>query len=348
VIKLDSQDLKDRIVEENKIRDILLNLKMHSIKDRGEYYSCGMPDGDNKSSTIIYKDTLYVDAYTRDIKDEFGGSDIISLVMFIRKEYFSVAIKWVCEICEFDYYGRDYEKPSFLSILDEIYEMNQSGNINSEDVPLRPIEEKVLSYYTDVKSRMFKADGISYDIQKEFELKYDHMEDRIVIPIRDEHGVLVGIKGRLNYKPLSFENKYIYIERCNKNAILYGLHKAYDEIKKQGVVYVAESEKSVMQAFSKGIRNVVAIGGKKLSVIQIKKLTHLGVEVCLCYDDKANIKANGEVDNEFYKKQKQMFIDSVRVTAIIDKNNDILGDKESPFDNVDMWDELLKMKKLIL
>jgi DNA primase len=340
--------LKDRITEENKIRDILEGLNMHSIKDKGDYYSCGMPDGDNKSSTIVYKDSLYVEAHTRGIKDEFGGSDIISLVMFIRKEYISVAIKWMCETCGFDYYGRDYEKPSFLSVLDELFSMNTNSSSDDEDMPLKPISENILSYYPKVKSKMFLNDGILYSIQNEFEIGYDHLENRITIPIRDEHNILVGVKGRLNYNPLSFENKYIYIEKCSKKSILYGLNKAYESIKSEGIVYVAESEKSVLQAFSKGIRNVVAIGGKKLSTIQVKKLTHLGVEICLCYDDKANFGKDGEIDKEFYKKQKDMFIDSVKLTAIIDKNNDILGEKESPFDNMDMWDELLQMKKLIL
>lgn len=347
---MDAQDLKDRIIQENKIRDILESLDgVHSIKDKGDYFSCGMPNGDNKSSTIIYKDTLYVEAYTRDIKDEYGGSDIISLVMFIRGEYFSVAIKWICEVCGFDYYGRDYDKPNFLSVLDELYSLNTSSQFSDEDVPLKPIDEYLLSYYKPLKSKIFKEDGISYKTQIEFEIGYDPLENRIAIPIRDEHGVLVGVKGRLNYNNIcSFENKYIYIEKCNKNSILYGLYKAYDEIKRLGIVYVAESEKSVLQAFSKGIYNVVAIGGKKLSSTQVKKLTHLGVEVCLCYDDKANIDSKGNVDIDFYKKQKEMFIDSIKVTAIIDKNNDILGHKESPFDNLDMWEELLKMKKLIL
>lgn len=347
---MDSQDLKDRIIEENKIRDILENLDgIHSIKDRGDYFSCGMPNGDNKSSTIIYKDTLYVDAHTRDIKDEYGCSDLISLVMFIRKEYFSIAIKWICDVCGFDYYGRDYSKPNFLSMLDEIFTLNSSSVFSDDDIPLKPIDESLLSYYTPLKSKLFKEDGILYSVQKEFEIGYDGFENRITIPIRDEHGVLVGVKGRLNYKNIcSFENKYIYIERCNKSSVLYGLYKAYEEIKKEGIVYIAESEKSVLQAFSNGIYNVVAIGGKKLSSTQVKKLTHLGVEVCLCYDDKANIDSKGNVDIDFYKRQKEMFIDSIKVTAIIDKNNEILGDKESPFDNMDMWEELLKMKKLIL
>ena len=346
---MDSQDLKDRIIEENKIRDILENLDgIHSIKDKGDYFSCGMPNGDNKSSTIIYKDTLLVEAYTRDIKDEYGGSDIISLVMFIRKEYFSSALKWICETCGFDYYGRDYTKPSFLSALDELCTLNSSSSFTDEDVPLKPIDEHILSYYQPLKSKLFKEDGISYKVQQEFEIGYDGLENRITIPIRDEHGVLIGVKGRLNYRDIcSFENKYIYIEKCNKSSVLYGLYKAYDEIKRLGIVYVAESEKSVLQAFSNGVYNVIAIGGKKLSTTQVKKLTHLGAEVCLCYDDKANIDSKGNIDVDFYKKQKDMFIDSVRVTAIIDRNNDILGNKESPFDNMDMWEELLSFKKLI-
>jgi hypothetical protein len=62
----------------------------------------------------------------------------------------------------------------------------------------------------------------------------------------------------------------------------------------------------------------------------------------------ANVKSDGTIDNDFYRRQKEMFIESVKVTAIIDKNNDVLGYKESPFDNLDMWDELLKMKKLVM
>lgn len=347
---MDAQDLKYRIIEEDKVYDILKELNMKHIKNKGDYYSCAMPDmKSNKSSTIVYKDSLYVEAYTRDIKDEYGSSDIISLVMFIRKEYFSSSIKWICEVCGFDYYGRDYEKPNILSLLDEIYSLNNGDNLNDEDTELKPIDEYLLSYYPKFKSKMFKEDGISYKVQMLFEIGYDGLENRITIPIRDEHGTLVGIKGRLNYKNImSFENKYIYIEKCNKSKLLYGLNLAYEEIKKQGIVYVAESEKAVMQAFSVGIYNVVAIGSKKLSATQVKKLTHLGVEVCLCYDDKANIGQDGQIDEMFYKKQKDMFIDAVKVTAIVDSKNEILGHKESPFDNIDVWDELLKMKKIII
>ena len=73
---------------------------MHHIKkcDNGKYYTCGMPDGDNPSSTTIYNNEyLNVIAYTRNVEDSNGISDIISLVMLITDLDFSQSIKWICE-----------------------------------------------------------------------------------------------------------------------------------------------------------------------------------------------------------------------------------------------------------
>jgi len=345
---LDAQDLKDRIIEENKIYDVLSALGMHHIKDKGKYYSCAMPAGDNEKSTIVYKDNLFVDAYTRDIKDKYGSSDLLSLTMFLRQEYFSHSMKWICEMCGYDYYGRDYEKPSLLSFINEIYAMKTSYGLDDDDTPLKPINEKVLEYYRPLKSKMFYEDGVDYETQNLFGVGIDLCENRITFPIYDEHNILVGVKGRLNqYEILPFENKYIYLEKCNKNHILYGLNLTYEHVKKAGIVYVVESEKAVMQGWSTGIKNVVAISGKHPSSTQIKKLTYLGVDICLCLDDKADCGKDGNIDTDFYNKIANQFIDTQKVYAIIDKKNEILGHKQSPFDNLDMWDELLKMRKLI-
>lgn len=344
---MNARELKEQIIYDEKIRDVLVALGMKHIKEHEKYFSCGMPDGDNPSSTIIHKNNLYINAYTRNISDIYGNTDIISLVMYIKSSfYFSSALKWICEVCGYDYYGETFEKPEILNIFQELMDMRTNSNESEEEYAPKPVDEYLLTYYHPLKSKLFYQDGISYSIQRLFDIRFDGFDNRIVIPIRDENGVLVGIKGRLNYTDVkSFENKYIYLTECSKSSILFGLDLAYDHIKEKGIVYVAESEKAVMQAFSWGIKNVVAIGGKLLSRTQVKKLTYLGVEVCLCYDDKADTDSNGEIDTEFYKKQKNMFLDSIKVSHIIDKKREILGEKESPFDNMDMWEELLLMKK---
>ncbi|KNB70206.1 hypothetical protein [Brevibacillus reuszeri] len=90
---MDIQELKERIIIEEKIETILEELGMHSIRPHTDYFTCGMPSGDNKKSTVVYKNNLYVDAHTRSITDQYGVSDIISLVTYIRGTYFSESVK---------------------------------------------------------------------------------------------------------------------------------------------------------------------------------------------------------------------------------------------------------------
>lgn len=352
---MDVVTLKDRIISENKIKNILEGLGMKFVVEHHKYFSCCMPDGDNKSSTIVYKDSLYVDAHTRQIEDSKGYKNIISLVMYMKNIYFIYAIKWICDVCEFDYYCRDYQKPSILSFFEELGSLTTS-NLQDDEKELLPINEKILSYYDSFPNKQFLLDDISIKTQLKFEIGLDMESQRITIPIRDELGNLIGIKGRLleeyEYDGMA---KYLYLESCNKSQILFGLDKTFEYIKKEGYVIVVESEKAVMQGWSNGIKNIISIGGHIISKTQARKLIHLSVPIWLAYDDMADfitkIDENGNKieirDQDFYKKEREKFLNNQEIYAIIDENNDILGRKESPFDNLDMWDELKKMVRII-
>jgi len=351
---MEISDLKERIIEEKKLEDILIALGMHSIKNKGSYYSCGMPTGDNKGSTVVYQNSLNVEAHTRNIKEKSGASDIISLTIFIKELYFTEAMKWICECCGFDYYSRDYKKPEILSFLDEVEGMKDFNDIDGDSI-LKPLDEKVLEYYGIYPMNKFYMDGISLKIQRDFGIGYDLMTHRITIPIRDELGTLVGVKGR-SYED-DVENKYMYLYPCNKNRVLFGLNLAISDIRKAGIVYIGEAEKAPMQAKTTQINNVVSIGGHSLSRYQVNLLIHLGVDVCLAYDDMADyvtkVDSNGNKtlvrDLDFYKNEKAKFPEFVKVYAIIDKDRKILSEKESPFDNMHKWNELsTKYRKLIL
>lgn len=343
---MDIKFLFNRIQQDDKIQIILSELKMHHIKNCGSYYTCGFPDGDNPKSVAVYKNSLNVEAYTRNIQDKNGYKNILSLVMYVKNLYIVNAIKWICDVCGYDIYNQDYKKPKLLELLDEI-QSARKNYISTEEVKTRTLDIKVLDTYLNIFSKRFYEDGISYKTQRLFKIGYDLQTHRITIPIFDEVGELVGVKGRFAGDDSLTDSKYIYLYSCSKNQFLFGLDKTYDYIKEQGIVYVAESEKAVMQGWSNGIKNVVSIGGHQLSSTQVKKLTHLGVEVCLCYDDKADF-VSGARDESFYHKEKSKFIDGIKVTCIVDLKNEILGDKESPFDNLDLWDELLEMKRIIV
>lgn len=349
---MNASDLKRYIYDNNKIITILEALDCHNIKSHsGEtYYTCGMPDGDNPKSTVIYNDEyLGVNAYTRNIKDKFGNSDIISLVSFIIKEdNFSKNLKWICDCIGLDYYSDDFE-----DIPDSIkwtrWMMKVANNeLEDEKEYLKPIPEKVLTYYKPYLSKMFYEDGIPHEIQQEFEVGYDLATHRIVIPIRDELGTLVGVKGRAMLD--SQEDKYIYLEPCAKTHILYGLYNNYDDIKKQNQVVVVESEKSVMKLMAYGVFNAVAIGGHQLSRMQVEKLTRLNVdEIVICYDEDVCRDKNGKISKKEYMDEVSKFIPQQNISLMVDINGEILQSKESPADNRDkflkMYEDRIKIKR---
>jgi DNA primase len=334
---LDIKQLKEYIYENNHIEIILQKLGMHHIKwhDNRRYITCGFPDGNNqKGCTIFNSEYFNIDPYTRDIENKAGyAPDILSLVVFIRQESFFECLKWICEIIGISYY-HDFEEeiPESLRITKLIYEMQQ-GEYQEEERPLKPIPEKILSYYKPYLNDMFLNDGISYETQREFETGYDEITNRITIPIRSEIHDLIGVKGRLFKEHIDeWEQKYIYLEPCARSKILYGLHKTYPYIKQEGKIFITESEKGCLQLWSMGYYNSVGIGGKKISSQQIEKLTRLGVDLIFCFDKDVTKK---EIENI-----ADRFVDGVNIFYLFD-DKDILEEKESPSDNQKKFEYLL-------
>jgi len=328
---LDIQQLKIYIYENNKIEDILQQIGCHSIVNHSSYYTCGNIDGDNKQSITIYKnENLNCINYTRDVGNP---SDLLSLVCYNKKLSFFEALKYICDLLGISYYHDfDDDIPESLKITKLLYEM-QRGEFDQEEKPLKPISEKILTYYKPYVNNMFLNDGISYETQKEFEIEYDEFSNRVTIPIRSEIGDLVGVKGRL-FKEIieEWEQKYIYLEPCARSKILYGLNKTYPYIKKEGKCFVGEAEKFCLQLWSMGYYNSVGIGGKKISSQQIEKLTRLGVDLIFAFDRDVTKKEIEEIADRF--------VDGMSIWYLFDDNN-ILNEKESPSDSQEKFEYLL-------
>jgi DNA primase len=327
-------------------------LGCHHIKphDNNRYITCAFPDGDNKKGMTIYTESLVIDAYTRNIKDKYGNSNIFTLTCFIKDLYFPFALKWLCEILGLDYYKEEQEDiPISLRLTRMLIDMNEGIENEDEKEFIKPISEQILTYYYPYLSKLFKNDGISYATQKEFEVAYDLSSNRITIPIRDELGTLVGVKGRYYLKECtSFEDKYIYLEPCAKSKLLYGLYKTINYIKEEDSVIVVESEKNVMFLWEHGIRNVVAIGGHILHKIQVEKITRLGIsEVILCYDEDVNRLETGKVDKKEYKIEASKFIPQITVSAMVDINGEILKKNQSPSDDIIIFKKMLQERKVL-
>ena len=337
---MDAQTIKEYIFSNNKIEIVLENLGMHHIQwhNRNEYITCGMPDGDNPSSTVVYCDNSFfmVKAYTRDIVDPYGISDIISLVSFINKTIFTQSINWLCELFGLDYYVESISDDPTLGYF-KTFDLLMKPKASLE-VQLKPIPEETLKAYLPWDNTIFYEDHIDWETQAEFELGLDVFSHRITIPIRDEMGRLVGVKGRRAWDVVDEWNpKYIYLHQCAKSRICYGLYKTLPYIREKNEIIVCESEKGVMQLWSYGYRNCVAVGGHSISQQQQDLIIQSGAATIIIAFDK-------DVDEETVRKKVENLSLYRRVEYILDFNN-ILEEKESPMDNPNKWIDLYERNR---
>ena len=333
---MDIEILKEHILENNFIPTILEELGCHHIRKKDGYFQCANPDGDNVTAVCVYENTnLTTINYTRDISNGKNiHTDLISLVEFYKNETFPYAVKWICDVLDIDYYSNlDEDLPKSLQLTKMLVEMQSVDTESETEKPLKPISEKILSYFKPYVNDMFNEDGVSYETQAEFEIGYDEFTNRITIPIRDDLGNLVGVKARYFYRQVpEDEQKFMYIEKCARSQILYGLYKTINFIKKAQRVFVTEAEKGVQQLYDKGYFEAVATGGSKISKSQIDKLTRLCVPIIFVFDK--------DITKEELDDIASRFIDGTEVYALIDTIN-ILNEKESPTDNISKFEQLL-------
>lgn len=162
-------------------------------------------------------------------------------------------------------------KPKTYQLFGGVY----SSIIRKIDAPIKVYNEDILDQYLAFGSERFLKDKISLEVQSKFKIGYDINSDRITIPIRDQHGDIMGIKGRRNYQPESDDDpKYLYLVPCQMSRTLYGYSENYGDMY-GGTIMVFESEKSVLQCASYGYNNAVALGSNNLSEHQAKMLLSL-------------------------------------------------------------------------
>lgn len=334
---MDIEVLKEHILENDLITKILEELGCHHIRRKDGYIQCCNPDGDNTTAVCVYENTnLTTINYTRDISNGKNiHTDLISLVEFYKNESFPYAVKWICDVLDIDYYSNlDEDLPKSLQLTKMLVEMQSVDTDTETEKPLKPIPEKILSYFEPYVNDMFCEDGVGYDTQVEFEIGYDEFTNRITIPIRDDLGNLVGVKARYFYRQVpEDEQKFMYIEKCARSQILYGLYKTINFIKKAQRVFVVEAEKGVQQLYDKGYFEAVATGGSKISKSQIDKLTRLCVPIIFVFDK--------DITKEELDDIASRFIDGTEVYALIDTIG-ILNEKESPTDDISKFEQLLE------
>jgi DNA primase len=113
---------------------------------------------------------------------------------------------------------------------------------------------------------------------------YDRFHDRIIFPIRDERGRVVGLGGRTTVDDVA---KYLNTPQTplfDKSGLLYALDRARDAIRQADEVVVVEGYMDVIAAHQFGYRNVLASMGTSLTEKQVATLKRLTRRIVLALD----------------------------------------------------------------
>jgi DNA primase len=115
--------------------------------------------------------------------------------------------------------------------------------------------------------------------------RYDRFRERLMFPVRDALGRLVGFAGRVLGDGVP---KYLNTPETplfKKGALLYGLDRARTAIRDTGEVVVVEGYMDVLALHQTGFPNAVAALGANLTTEQADLLTRLDVQrVLLAFD----------------------------------------------------------------
>lgn len=122
---------------------------------------------------------------------------------------------------------------------------------------------------------------------------HDIYDDRIMFPLYDVSGQVVGFSGRI-YKDVA-QNKYLNTKETDifkKGEMLYHYHIAREECRLKKSVIVMEGFMDVIRASIVGVKNTVALMGTALTNNQFNLIKRLSNNIILCLDgDDPGVKA---------------------------------------------------------
>ena len=317
------------ILERADIVDIISDYL--SLKQRGKNYLAVCPFHDDHSpSLVVSRERQIFNCFTCRT-----GGNVFTFVMKYENVGFVEAVKIVADkigynlnISDYtdhslhnkdDYEIMDFAKKYYLNNIfteqgvkarkylenrgiDEaiIKEFNIGLSLSDKDTLYKLLSNK--KYDLDKVSLVLKKYGYDFVLLNKVCLDlYDVFTNRIMIPIEDLKGQVVGFTGRI-FNNETDTAKYMNTKETEifkKGHILFNYHNARKSIRDAKEVVVVEGNMDAITLSAKGIKNVVALMGVALSTEQINVLKKLKVPVILMLDnDSAGMDAtvkNGEL-----------------------------------------------------
>lgn len=185
-------------------------------------------------------------------------------------------------------YERDYTAAQEFVSKNETFarsEVEDEGYL----VELAPcLNDSVMNKFKRAKREMYADRQITVKMAQEVELMFDITETRLIFPIRDKDGRLVGIRGRYlgttesmvryrDYSELSPSGK-----ACKAFGVWYGENYA---LKRDKMLVLVEGEFDALALRQAGLKNVWGAMGSALSPLQVKNVKEARLPTLIFFDN---------------------------------------------------------------
>ncbi len=129
----------------------------------------------------------------------------------------------------------------------------------------------------------------------------DMFRDRLMIPLQDEMGRVIGYTARLLNDNMKNSPKYINTPQTilyDKSRHVFGLSQAKNSLRKNKFAVMVEGNLDVIASYQAGVENIIATAGTALTNYHLKIISRFVSDIRLCFDsDRAGIDATKRAIN---------------------------------------------------
>ena len=345
-----NNDLANEIRSKTDIVDIIG--ERIPLVSRGKNFFCVCPfhDDTNPSMCVSREKQIYTCFSCH------ATGNVITFLMNYEHMDFRETLKYLGERVNIDVSGLKINKKT--TKYDKLYDaynlalkyyqnnLNSSVGIEAKKyLNSRKIDEKIIKEFEIGLSLETRDDLTKLLLKKEYDLvtlnkiglssdDHDIYIDRIMFPLYDTMGRVVGFSGRI-YKD-NGQNKYLNTKETDifkKGEMLYHYHIAKEECREKKYVIVMEGFMDVIRASSIGVRNTIALMGTALTKEQINLLKRLSKNIVICLDgDNPGQNATLNIGNTLIEQDFNVKV--IVLPSKDDPDTFILNNGETKFKNL--------------
>ena len=192
-----------------------------------------------------------------------------------------------------------YDMHAFALKLYMYYLYTQSGKQALDYLRHRGFDDELIKMFgigyapdKSILHERFQKEGytevaqVKSGLVLENERHYDRFRDRVMFPLYDEFGKVVGFSGRV-YKAQDKNSKYMNSPESDifiKGKTLYNYHRAKEAVRQAGFVYINEGFMDVIAMHRAHHDNCIALMGTALTKDHLRMLKRMTRTIHLCLD----------------------------------------------------------------